>query len=192
MDLQDQKYAPSQLPYLPDELWLEILTQIPWSTLWFTLRAVHPKFRTEIEKQAITTLLPKFTVALTYTLGSGVRHRWYDVRATITLSFVSMNKHNPGFALFRLSTVHPPNFHDRALEKWRGMCARDLCPAGLDWQLSCEGATRKANLEKVVAAEEAALWCDWKEVLDRWFRREVEIDAKAEREGRDEMRLGTG
>lgn len=167
----------AHLPQLPDELWLQILTHLPYHVLWTTIRAVHPKLRTEAEKLTTIHLLPTFTLALPFTLGSGSRHRWYDVRATITLSFSSIDKHNQDFALFAVTGVHPPNYTERALERWRPMCVQGV-GAGLEWQVSSERVTYGIKLEKIVSAEDGGLWCDWRELLNGWIRRQREIDAK--------------
>lgn len=161
----------SPLPYLPDEIWLRVLAHLNWPSLW-QMRTVHPKLRVEAEKLATSNLLPIISLAVTYTLGSGTRHRWYDVRATLSFSFESINKHNPHFALFKVATVHPPNFSDRALEKWRPMCARGLDPA-LEWQINLDRDVYITTLNKLVATEDGSLWCDWRDLLTALIRKQV-------------------
>lgn len=170
MELINPPHPQTSLPHLPDELWLEVLAHLDWLTLWQT-RAVHPKFRVEAERIAIASVLPNLSLSTTYTLGSGTRHRWYDVRATITLSFAAMNTHNPEFALYQLAQVHPTSFHDRALEKWRPMCSRGL-DAALDWQISDPQSTCTGRLGKLVAADDGGIWCDWRELMLAWVQKQ--------------------
>lgn len=120
---------------------------------------------------AMNGLLPTISMAVTFTLGSGTRHRWYDVRATMNFSFKSMNKHNPDFALFEVAHVQPENFRDRALEKWRSMSARGLDPA-FDPLISDGDNSYTIRLKTLVPADGAALWCDWSELLTAWCRQE--------------------
>lgn len=166
-----------QTPHLPDELLIQILTHLPNTALWHTIRHLNRTLRAEAEKLLLTTFFPTLSLSLTYTLGSGTSHRWYDVRATISLSFTSTNRHNPDFALFEVSAVHPPNYYERALEKWRPMCARGL-GAGLDWMVSCEGVTHRVCLAKLVLGEDGSVWCDWQELVGKWFRKEEEMATK--------------
>lgn len=167
------------IPQLPDELWLEVLSHLDWPTLWQTVRKVHPKLKTEVERMAIANLMPGISLALTYTLGSGSSHRWYDVRATTTLSFSNPNKHNPDFAFFAVTAVHPLNHRERGLEKWWTMCAQVLSPR-LDWHVIHEDVMHIVRLRKLVAAENGALWCDWRELLSKWFRRQEMVAGSRE------------
>ena len=171
-----QQEPASPLLHLPDEIWLEILGHLDYLTLWQT-RAISTKLRTESERLAVATLLPNISMALTYTLSSGTRHRWYDVRATITFAFSSVNKHNLDFALFGIARIHPTNFHDRALKKWLPMCSRGLSPA-LEWQVSDSATTYGMRLSKVVGAQDGALWCDWRELITAWCRMQAATEAK--------------
>ena len=166
------------LPHLPPELWLHILTHLPLTTLWTTLRPVHPIFKSEIESHFLRTHLPDFTLFKTFSLASGTRHRWYDVRATVTLGYSGVveqeRKGEREWVLFEVKGFTPPNYGERAGEKWRGLCAGGGLGRGMEWQVEFEGNVAGVRLESVLPDEgqEGRVWVDWREVVGRWMRRQ--------------------
>lgn len=109
---------PITCPTLPEELWLDILHHTPPQDLWLSVRQVNKRFQAVAEDVLQTQVVPNFTLGLNYTLGSGTHHRWYDVRARVTLGFNSICKHNPQYALFDKIAILPETCHERAWEKW--------------------------------------------------------------------------
>lgn len=169
------------LPHLPPELWLHILTFLPLPTLFLILRQVHPLLKSEIETHTLASQLPAFTLSHTFSLTSGQRHRWYDVRATVTLVWAGRlsedgNVGDGGgkWALLELRGFTPQNYTDRACAKWKAFCGGGGVGAGLEWQAEFEGQMGVVRLGDVIAEEgehgEVMVWVDWREVVGRWMR----------------------
>ena len=94
----------------------------------------------------------------------------------MTFYFLSINKHNPQYALFGACTVRPESCHQRTMEKWKQMCV-DGVGTRQEWRVQCEddGEVRIVNLPHLVVAGEEGIWVDWREMFDVFFRLESEI-----------------
>jgi len=163
--------APANLPqtrHLPLELLIHILSHADSQTLWRSIRLTNHTLRQEAETFFLQHHLPNFSLSRMYTLGSGSRHRWYDIRATVKLTFKSINKLNPQYALFGIKKLQPENYHERALEKWRTICAAGLSP-GPRWTVRFEAVSHLLRLANLVAAEGGEVWCDWRELANVFF-----------------------
>ena len=153
---------------LPNELWLEIFCYLDRSDLWTVIHNVNRQFRACAEDIATKELLQDFTISLTYTLGSGSHHRWYDISGTITLGFKHINRVNPQYALFEVTGTHPESCYSRTVEKWKRMCASGFGPEQA-WPLKLGGNPRLVKMPNLVLAADDGLWCDWREMLNGYF-----------------------
>ncbi|KXT06361.1 hypothetical protein AC578_9202 [Pseudocercospora eumusae] len=167
---------PVACPALPEELWLEILRYTSSEDLWLSIRHVNKRFQALAEDVVQSQTTPNFTICLNYTLGSGTHHRWYDVRARVTLGFSSICKHNPQYALFDKITILPESCHERAWEKWNQISAGGLGNE-VEWRirLGTDGELKTVRMLKLVTSSKGA-WCDWRELLDAYFRPSCNTD----------------
>lgn len=159
-----------QLDRLPEELRLHILSYISPSDLWLSVRHINKQYRNYAEDVASKQLVPKFTIGLNFTLGSGSHHRWYDIRGTVHHGFIQINKVNPQYALFEISTVLPQSCRQRVLETWKRMCATGFGPEQ-EWRVTYSGTGLLMKLPRLVLSANDGVWCDWREVLDGYFAR---------------------
>ena len=160
----------SLLEQLPEELRLLILSYLPPSDLWLSVRHINSQYRDYAEEVASKELIPNFAVGLNFTLSSGSHHRWYDIRGTVHHGFIKINKLNPQYALFQVNSVLPHNCQDRVLETWKRMCASGFGPEQ-EWRVTYSGTGLLMKMPKLVLAAQDGVWCDWREVLDNYFAR---------------------
>ncbi|USW57706.1 Putative F-box domain-containing protein [Septoria linicola] len=116
------------LPNLPEELLLHIFTFVEPQELWLSIRGVSKLFSRIIESHLKTSAAPYFVIGVNYTLGAGAHHRWYDVRASVFLSYNSIDRENDDLAFFDKMTVHPEPYYDRAIKKWKEIAATGTDP----------------------------------------------------------------
>lgn len=155
---------------LPEELRLHILSYLPSSDLWLSVRHINQRYSRYADDVACKNLVPKFTVSLRFTLGSGSSHRWYDVRGSVHQGFKEISKLNPQYALFEIVTVHPESYHDRVMQDWKRMCASGFGEAQ-EWLVTFRGTGLLMKMRKHVLSAEDGIWCDWRELLDGYYAR---------------------
>ena len=160
----------SHLDSLPEELRLLILSYLSISDLWLKARYINDRYRNYVEEVAAKELLPKFSIDLNFTLGSGSTHRWYDIRGTVHHRFKEINRPNPQYALFEISSIWPHGSHDRVSETWKRMCASGFGPEQ-EWRVTFKGTGLLMKMPKLVLADQDGLWCDWQEMLDGYLTR---------------------
>lgn len=156
-------------PQLPPELWLEIFRHCEAQDLWSSLRFTNKQLKDCAEDVVCSTILKSFTIAQSFSLGAGTRHRWYDVRGSVILAFSGLSKHNSQYALFDDISFHPEPCHQRVWEKWNQICGAGV-GEDLEWRITLDGAeTRRVKMPKLVISAEHGAWCDWREMLDGYF-----------------------
>ncbi|KAK4542036.1 hypothetical protein LTR36_007067 [Oleoguttula mirabilis] len=183
MPLPAPVVAASTPTHLPDELWLHILTHLPAKDVWASARPLTPQLTRLCEELATSTnTMRNFTVGISFSLGAGARHRWYDIRGTLTFSFQRFSEYNARYVLFGACLAHPSACYGRAMEKWRGICGGggggEDGAEGLglreEWrvQYGYEGDVKVVRLPKLIVASEAdggGVWCDWRELFDAYY-----------------------
>lgn len=153
---------------LPDELKLLILSLLPPSDLWLSVRHVNRKYRQYADEVASKEHVPNFTVGLNFTLSSGTHHRWYDVRGTVHTAFRNINKLNPQYALFEIDSVLPKSCPGRVLEKWKHICASGFGPEQ-EWRVTFRGDGLLMKMPNLVLSAGDGVWCDWREMLSGYI-----------------------
>lgn len=160
----------SPLDSLPEELRLLILSFVPPSDLWLSVRHVNNQYREYVEEVAAKRLVPQFRIGLYFTLNSGSHHRWYDVRGTVYHAFKEIHKVNPQYALFEMISVDPQKYRDRVLETWNRMCASGFGPEQ-EWRVRFPPTDFLMKMPNLVLSSNQGVWCDWRELLDGYFAR---------------------
>lgn len=158
------------LEELPEELRLLILSFVPPSDLWLSVRHVNNRYREYAEDVASKRLIPQFTIGLNFTLSQGTHHRWYDVRGTVHHGFKEIHKLNSQYALFETISVDPKNCQERVLETWNRMCASGFGPEQ-EWRVRFPPTSLLMKMPKLVLSDHHGVWCDWRELLDGYYAR---------------------
>ncbi|EMC91394.1 hypothetical protein BAUCODRAFT_326680 [Baudoinia panamericana UAMH 10762] len=158
------------MPHLPDEIWLQILNYLPPLDIWRSVHLTNTQLASAAEEAMLKRIIESFTIGLSFSLGAGSRHRWYDIRGTITFQFKEINKHNPQYVLFGSLRVHPDHAYSRAMERWKRMSADGL-GGRQEWrvQYGDEGPLKMVRLPKLIVADKEGIFCDWKELFDVYF-----------------------
>lgn len=160
----------SHLEDLPEELRLHILSFLPHSDLWLSVRHVNSRYRSYAEDVACKKLIPKFTIGMNFSLSPGAHHRWYGVWGTVHHGFKEINARNPQFALFETISVDPKTCQERVLETWKRMCASGFGPEQL-WRVYLYPTGLLMEVPTLVLSETGGVWCDWRELLDGYYAR---------------------
>ena len=158
------------MPHLPDEIWLQIIHYVPPADLWRNMRLTSKQMLrcTEDYVSKGSGMLEEMTIGLAFSLAAGPHHRWYDVRGTITFSFVEVNKHNQDYARFGSCQVHPPRMIDRGVEQWRQISTGGPGERQ-EWRLQHgRDSTKLVKLRKLVADADG-VYCDWRELFDAYY-----------------------
>ena len=106
---------------LPEELILQVLYYTQPRTLWTSARLASRQLQHCAEDVLRSSTLPLISLSLTFSLGGGAHHRWYDIRATLNFCFSrpdQQQQQQRKIATFKLSHVLPSQCHTQALEKW--------------------------------------------------------------------------
>lgn len=149
---------------------MDILQYVEAQSLW-QCRNVSKQLRECAEDRTlISEALKHFTVGVQFSLGSGHRHHWYDIRGTVTFSFAHLNKLNPQYALFNAPLVHPSSYFERAMDRWKPMCARGVGESQ-EWrvQYGFEDEVRILKLPKTVMGGDEGIWVDWREMMNAYY-----------------------
>ncbi|KAK4500436.1 hypothetical protein PRZ48_008625 [Zasmidium cellare] len=158
------------IPSLPTEIWLEVFRYVDPADIWLSLQHVSKEFHACARDTMQAEVVPNFLISLSFTLGSGTRARWYDIRGSITLGFSSMSKHNPQYALFDKVHLLPESCSQRAWEKWNQICSAGVGES-LDWRVALkDGPVRTVKMSKLIISHKHGAWCDWREMLDAYFK----------------------
>lgn len=156
---------------LPNEVLLQTFHHTPPCTLWTSVRPCSKQLRSCAEDTLRTEVLPRVCINLTFSLGGGSRHRWYDLRATIIFNFSHLDKHNPGRATFKLDHVLPDRCGAQALEKW--MHLREESSGNVDiWRVELNGAVCSMPLQQVRIEHQdgqVEISFDWRAMFQRYF-----------------------
>ncbi|KAK3625477.1 hypothetical protein LTR56_020377 [Elasticomyces elasticus] len=165
------------VPHLPNEIWLQILSNLPVSDIWLTIHPVSLQLAGCAEDAIKDWHFSKFTIALSFSLAAGAHHRWYDVRSSITFTFKAFSTHNPRYALFGSCIVHPQRCFDRAMEEWKRVTA-DGVRDDQEWRVqhgyrSEPRSVRLPSLGLADSAQGTAIWVDWREMLDAYWSPEA-------------------
>lgn len=165
-----------EAPHLADELWLRILSQLDPKTIWTSVRHVNKQLLGCSESHMTSlsvSVLPRFSVGIAISLGSGSRHHWYDIRATITFTFQRMHPTLPRLATFGSCLVMPNQCYEVAMKQWNHVVAAGGIGTKQEWKLQ-EGldSVKKAKLKTLVVVGvpgAAAVSCDWRELLSVYY-----------------------
>ncbi|KAK5681516.1 hypothetical protein LTS10_006048 [Elasticomyces elasticus] len=165
------------VPHLPNEIWLQILSNLPVSDIWLTIHPVSRQLAGCAEDAIRDWHFSKFTIALSFSLAAGAHHRWYDVRSSITFTFKAFSTHNPRYALFGSCIVHPQRCFDRAMEEWKRVTV-DGVRDDQEWRVqhgyrSEPRSVRLPSLGLADSAQGTAVWVDWREMLDAYWSPEA-------------------
>lgn len=155
---------------LPDEIKLHILSYLSPQELWQSARNINDQWKSYADEIATKQHIPKFTIGIHFTLGSGQTHRWYDVRGTITTSYRNINKINPQYALFQLTEALPTASESRVVEKWKQLCASGFGPEQ-EWRVTFNGDGLLMKMPNLVLSADDGIWCDWREMLEGYMLR---------------------
>ncbi|KAK3677494.1 hypothetical protein LTR78_002344 [Recurvomyces mirabilis] len=161
------------MPHIPDEIWLQIIDYVPAADLWNNMRLASKQLLRCVEDYVSKApgMLEDFTIGLAFSLAAGPHHRWYDVRGTITFSFVALNKHNHDYARFARCLVHPQRMFDRGIEQWRRISSGGPGERQ-DWRLQHSiDSTKLVKLRKVIADADG-VYCDWRELFDAYYKQQ--------------------
>ena len=155
---------------LPEEIRLAILSFLPASDLWLSVKHVNNQYRNYAEEVATKHLLPRFTIGMHFSLSSDTHQRWQAVRGTVQHGFKEINKLNPQYALFETIEVLPKNYQDRVLETWNRMCISGF---GLEqeWRVTFPPTGILMKMPTLVLSSSRGIWCDWRQLLDGYFAR---------------------
>ncbi|CZT17956.1 uncharacterized protein RCC_03795 [Ramularia collo-cygni] len=156
-------------PTLPDELVLEICKHVDQEELWVSFRNVNSQYRRCAEDVVKSHVREHMTIQLNFAIGIGLKHRWYDIRASINLECCEVSNE---YAFFSAPVFLPESCRDRAAEKWK-----EILAAGIDcaqaWKISLESSDlRYACLPNLTLSQHGA-YIDWRELLDAFFRKTV-------------------
>lgn len=158
------------MPDLPSEIWLEICRFAEAKDLYLSLRPVNKQIFACAEDVLQSEIIPHFTINLSFSLGTGSHHRWYDVRGSITLSFRSVSKYNKQYALFDKITYQPQACQQRAGERWNQICSAGV-GSDNEWRVQMEGGPpRTVRMPNLIISHDHGAWCDWREMLEAYFR----------------------
>ncbi|KAI7335480.1 hypothetical protein KC315_g3215 [Hortaea werneckii] len=167
------------LPYLPNEIWLQIATYSDPRDLWLSLRVVNHQLADCVDQHFLDHVLPDTAIALPITLPT------YDIRnplhgRAILHCWARQGGKTEGQdrLLYNLVKVEPAHARVQLLDRWTRM--RDDAGGRLDgkvrWDLELGHARvrmplRQARLERVQGeeAEGAFLSFDWRPTFTRFF-----------------------
>ena len=155
---------------LPDELILHILIHTPPHTLGTSARLASRQLQRCAEDVLRSEILPHISLSLTFSLGGGPHHRWYDVRATLFFcpSHLDPDKTT---AMFKLSHVLPPQCRTQALEKWSRLRSDNATGT---WRAALHGRTYVVPLQPLGVCHqeegEVSIDIDWEAMLGSYFR----------------------
>jgi len=160
-------------PVLPEELILQILSYTHPHALWTSIRPTSRHFQHCAEDILRTQILPAISLSLTFSLGGGAHHRWYDVRATLAFCLAN-NIPNGDVATFKLSRVLPPQCYSQALDKWSRLCADNATASSLSaWRVELNGRNCSMPLHPLQIYHEAddtvSIDVNWMRMLSRYF-----------------------
>ncbi|EME39259.1 hypothetical protein DOTSEDRAFT_38479 [Dothistroma septosporum NZE10] len=168
------------LPSLPTEIWLSILQHLSPQDLYLNTLNVNKRLRSCSDDILSNESLRNFTVSMSFGLGASTRARWYDIRGSVTMSFTSVSKRNPQYALFEKISVLPDTCHRRVQDTWNRICVAGvgsdvLWRVQLHRNASDESATtgsdvRAVKLPSLVVSEDHGVWCDWRELMGVYFK----------------------
>nr|POE48391.1 hypothetical protein CFP56_71021 [Quercus suber] len=160
----------TSLPPIPNEIWIQILHHLSLQDFWLSARLLNRQWRTYVEIHSLETLVSRSTIGVSLSLGNGAHHRWYDVRATLTFSYIGTSPQNPRCARFGKCSVQPHHQCDRSMKVWQKMCQIGL-NRKQEWRLQCgdEGELRKTRLPDVALGEDDTLHIDWRKLLTAYF-----------------------
>lgn len=158
---------------LPNELILHVLQYSPPHTLWTSARLASKQLRLCTEDVLRSNILPQISLSLTFSLGGGPHHRWYDVRATLAFCFSHLTS-DKATATFKLSHVLPSQCHTQALDKWYRLRADNATHSLSAWRAELDGRTYSVPLQLVQVCHEqdgeVSIDINWKAMLSRYFR----------------------
>ncbi|KAK5121608.1 hypothetical protein LTR85_004780 [Meristemomyces frigidus] len=169
------------MPYLPNEIWLDIIAYCDPRDLWLSLRTTNRQLSECVEQYFGDDVLPKTVTSLPIALPT------YDIRQPMrgkaifhhTRSNQSNEQaSNRDRASYSLSKTDPEHYRAQFLDRWEGMREKAGGKLGdhlrWDMQLNDKVVTmglKEARIEphQTVGAEAAQLSFDWKPTMSRFF-----------------------
>lgn len=123
-------------PYLPSELWHQILTHLHQETIWRNVRRTNRQLKGVAEQHSRSTILPTLELQLTFGLPC------YDgrnpLRGRAIFEFASAADDGLGsMSLCRLRDVEPEHQFEQFVYRWERMAERDggYLPGSLEWRV---------------------------------------------------------
>ncbi|RMY18358.1 hypothetical protein D0867_05381, partial [Hortaea werneckii] len=137
---------------LPDELWLLITEYLAAKDVWASVRHVNERLsRIATDQLMRADHVRRLSIGVSFSLGSGSHHRWFDIRGTITFSFQHFKEHNSRYAIFGSLLVHPQESYAVAMRKWETICSKGI-RAGEQWKVQegVHGEVKVVRLQNLV------------------------------------------
>ena len=154
------------MPYLPNELWLEILPYCQKEDSWNSLRSVNQQLRDCVEQYFIVEILPQIIISLPIILPT------YDIRQPMRghaqLHYYEGNSVD-GRAIYAFAEAVPAYYDVHFLARWkRAHSAGGCLPESQRWEVQLDSLETSARLRDArVEGEPAAcqLSFDWKSTM---------------------------
>lgn len=157
---------------IPDELWLLILEHLSAKDVWASARHVNERLsRIATDQLMRADHVSRLSIGVSFSLGSGSHHRWFDIRGTITFSFQHFDERDSQYAVFGSLLVHPQESYAVALRKWETIRTH-TSRAGEQWKVQegADGEVKVVRLQNlIVVGPGHELYVDCKELFDAYY-----------------------
>ncbi|EMC94493.1 hypothetical protein BAUCODRAFT_549876 [Baudoinia panamericana UAMH 10762] len=180
--------------FLPDELWLAIVSQCEPRDAWLGLRPLNRQLRSCVEGFVVSEMIPLIKIQLPIALPS------YDVRQRVqgrAIFVPNMNRRRDesvdhcstanGRLLLRLKKLEPEHYRSQLKVRWESMqeaSAHSLLPGSLDgrlrWRVQLHARTVEMRLpwaridwaSDLMEAEKPGISTEWMPMFTAYWRRE--------------------
>lgn len=174
----------ANMPHLPNEIWLEIITSCDPRDLWLSVRTSNRQLSDCVEQYVKDEVLPQITMTLHFALPS------YDIRQPMRgmaifhhTKCIQSDRHtgSQDRVSYCLSRTEPEHYLERFLDRWEGMREKADGSLGdsLLWDVQLGDRIVKIGLKEGqivvtqdvdLTREAAQLSFEWQSTLTRFFR----------------------
>ncbi|KAF2774187.1 hypothetical protein EJ03DRAFT_1928 [Teratosphaeria nubilosa] len=168
--------------YLPDELWLHILSFVPPAVIWTNCLLINRQLYRLGQTYAKDELLPRFRLSRTMSLASGSHHRWYDLWGTITFHIPTLQSCTKscsgsasGYVLFSEYSASPVKLQERVLLKWRSMAVQSPNAKARPREWKVQFGDEDVNVRTLTTvdvlgdSDGAEIRVNWRELLSQYW-----------------------